>query len=208
MLQIQGEFFARSKPNFTKIGAGAFSTVFASPCNGWVYKQSHSNDGALAWLAFCQTQQGRRGVPVIKSLILSPYHGFACLMKRYAGCQIGKKRGQSRRGEVLRASEIEQYRAPPRDYPEFAYLADFYAQRKLRAAVIRAKTPEFTYLFDLLDDFYKFSGIVADDLHDGNIMWCTDTESYILTDPNGECVARDDVRHWLHSWEPSEFTLQ
>lgn len=210
MLSLQGSLF-ENPDNMLAMGVsyldeGCYSTVYSSASRpDMVIKQCCQFDGSLAWLMFCERNQGRKGVPVIESLVLT-LTGYVCTMKRYDSMKSGEPRaikreierpGYWRRRYDMDGKYVEVHGpGTPTSFGTFDHPGTL---------------PEYAYLNDLEADFERATGLEWTDVHHGNYMWCTETQSIVMTDPSAGNCFPGEVRRSLDNWstvEPFALTMQ
>jgi hypothetical protein len=159
----------------TLLGTGCFASVHEHG-EGWVFKRAGNRDGTLNWLEFCKhmqdTGQFMLGMPVIDRL----YHvgsGYVVTMKRYS---CAKSSSADKTGNMWKEYQDQQ----PWSSPQIQALELAFKRHM-------SKLGHTTYGFD--------------DGHSGNMMYCHDTQSWIVTDPCS-CSYRESLV------EEDDFTLQ
>jgi hypothetical protein len=196
MLQVQGQLFkgGTAANGFKLIGNGSYANVYDNPASpGMVLKtSSDQTDAALAWLMFCQYNQGRKGVPVIESLVLDSYGGYACTMKRYKPMNWG----YNSREEVMKLLDVN-----------LDNISSFGSVHWCDH-----ENEHISELGDLMAEFEEITDIMCNDIHSGNYMWCPDTVSIIITDPCASSVDIADIAQALQEHygdvESFELTMQ
>lgn len=187
MLTLQQPLFTGTEP-LPYLGGGCFARAYLG-ADGRVVKQGRTFDGALVWLAFCQYNQGRKHVPTIHSMVMTP-SGYVVIMDKLESFREGD--------EVYEAwnEEGNFHSGCYRDEYLFAgYCADEDDTRPPRFHAdggYNFMGPDAPGLDALRAEFAEATGMSWDDIHSGNIMWDAQRGMMIVTDPSS------------HSWDDYE----
>jgi hypothetical protein len=181
MLQTQHELFINKEKGFTHVGGGCFATVWGHESSpDMVIKQAVNIDGALPWLLYCRTQQGRKGVPVIESLVLVPttYREYWC--EAHLGSLFDGYRVSQRVGYICTMRRYEGLQDGVDDYPTQFSNYD----SKVAGG--------WEYMAELERDYCDLTDRDWNDLHSGNMLKDKDG-TLIVTDPDSRNFGIEDL---------------
>jgi len=181
-----------------------------------VVKTGSDADGCKFFLEWCMLNQDMRGVPQIRTLVGLPGGRFMVVMKRYRGMQHRRATDSGDTHPVMHVTQDpwqgctdymegaglipHEQRWPSEYLPGEAWFKGrneycrwpMETQMKTYMTVQDFATAGHGYAKDVVDKFEADTGLDANDLHHGNIMWCDATQSIIITDPIASICDHDD----------------
>lgn len=199
MLTLQQPLFTGTEP-LPYLGGGCFARAYLG-ADGRVVKQGRTFDGALVWLAFCQYNQGRKHVPTIHSMVMTP-NGYVAIMDKLESFrkydpayEAWNAEGNFHSGNYDHEYKFASYLDSKDDPRPQLWHAD---------GGYNFIGPDAAGLEALRAEFAEATGLTWDDIHTGNIMWDAQRGMMIVTDPNSQSWDDyedvQDVLRRLHSY--------